>query len=370
MAFVRYEGVAVRVGHVYMPILQKYGPKYDDIYGLTLHGWEQDRWLLTGLEWYEWERVAKDIQARVTDQVIADAVAAEPRPYQELDGARLTADLTGRRDRLVEGARKFYDHLADEVDIQATDASETVTATRDGDDLVIEVARREDGTRVPYFRRRFHDDETDDIRLYLRKGTDRVVVQGGRPPMTLRVDSGGRRRARCPRRPGDEAVRPERQVHAARRQSGMCRRAAVRAAAVDRADLPRRGAHSSARLGLRLVSAADLRVRVGRRRLSGRRRAREDVRLPEEPVEHPPRRHRRVGVRSEQAARLVQRVVPPPELRPRRQGRGALLRHRGGRLLRLRQRHQRRRRRASSSARETRRRFSPSSSKARSGPRT
>ncbi len=187
MAFVRYEGVLVRFAHVYIPILQKYGPKYDDIYGLTLHGWEQDRWLLTGLEWADWERVATEVQARVTDQVIADAVAAQPRAYQELDGARLTADLTGRRDRLLEGARKFYEHLADEVDIQATDASETVTATREGDDLVVEVARRENGTAVPYFRRRFHDCETDDIRLYLRHGDDRVVVQGGRPPMTLRV---------------------------------------------------------------------------------------------------------------------------------------------------------------------------------------
>jgi hypothetical protein len=187
MAFVRYEGVAVRVAHVYIPILQNYGPKYDDIYGLTFHGWEQDRWLLTGLEWSEWERVATEVQARVTDQVIADAVAAQPPPYQEIDGARLTADIQGRRDRLVEGARKFYEHLADEVDIQATDASETVTATRDGDDLVIEVARSADEAAVPYFRRRFRDCETDDIRLYLRDGDDRVVVKGGRPPMTLRV---------------------------------------------------------------------------------------------------------------------------------------------------------------------------------------
>ena len=193
MAFVRYEGVLVRVGHVYVPILQKYGPEYDDIYGLTFHGWEQDRWLLPSLEWPEWERVAKDIQGRVTDEVIADAIAAEPLAYQKLDGARLAKDLRGRRDRLVEGARKFYEHLAHEVDIQATDASETVRATREGDDFTVEVAARSgDGTTAPpYFRRTFHHCETRDVRLYLRGGDDRVAVTGGHPPITFRVIPGG-----------------------------------------------------------------------------------------------------------------------------------------------------------------------------------
>lgn len=193
MAFVRYDGVAVRVAHVYIPILQNYGPAYDDIHGLTFHGWEQDRWLLTGLEWSVWERVAREIQTRVTDGVIDAAIAAQPGPYQELDGARLTTDLRGRRDNLVEGARKFYEHLAGEVDIQATDASESVLATRDGDDLTVEVAARaSDGTvGAPYFRRRFLRCETRDVRLYLREGDDQVVVKGGRMPMTLRVIAKG-----------------------------------------------------------------------------------------------------------------------------------------------------------------------------------
>jgi hypothetical protein len=189
MAFVRYEGVAPRVGHVYMPILQLYSDDYDDMYGLTFHGWEQDRWLLPDLEWPEWERIAKDIQARVTDRVIDTAIAAQPKPYQDLDGARLKEDLTGRRDRLVEGARDFYERLAHDVDVQATDATETVTATRDGKDLVVTVAER--NAARPYFYRRFHKGETDEVRLYLRKGGDRVLVQNGSAPMTLRVIADG-----------------------------------------------------------------------------------------------------------------------------------------------------------------------------------
>jgi hypothetical protein len=93
----------------------------------------------------------------------------------------------------VEGARKFYENLAPEVDIQATDASENVLATREGDDLIVEVAvRNADGTTAPpYFRRRFVHCETRDIRLYLHEGDDHVVVQGGRVPITFRVIPGG-----------------------------------------------------------------------------------------------------------------------------------------------------------------------------------
>ncbi len=193
MAFVRYEGVALRVAHVYVPILQKYGPDYDDIHGLTLHGWEQDRWVLPALAWPDWERVARDVQTRVSDDVIAAAVAALPPEYQQIDGARLTTDLRGRRDRLVEGARKFYEHLAGEVDVQATDAAETVSATRDPQGLTIEVATRNpDGsTAAPYFRRRFEKGDTDEVRLYLRDGDDRVEVRGGKRPIRLRVVTEG-----------------------------------------------------------------------------------------------------------------------------------------------------------------------------------
>ncbi len=193
MAFVRYEGVLLRVAHVYVPILQVYSDDYDDIHGLTFHGWEQDRWVLTGLAWSDWERIAKDVQSRVTDAVIDEAIAAQPPEYQRIDGERLRADLRGRRDRLVEGARKFYEHLAGEVAVQATDASETVTATRDAKGLTIEIAERnaDGGAAAPYFVRRFEKGDTSEVRVYTRGGDDRVVIRGGRRPIRLKVVTDG-----------------------------------------------------------------------------------------------------------------------------------------------------------------------------------
>ena len=195
MAFVRYDGVAQRIVKLYIPILQNYGPDYPFIKGLTLHGWEQDRWLLPSLSWPVWEALVEDIQARLTDEVIDAAVAALPQEYIELDGERLRHDVRGRRDQLMAAARSYYDHLAREVDIQLTDAAEEVSVERDGaGGTLVEVRSRgeadpaEEGALV--FSRTFDSSETKDLRIYLRDGDDSVVVRGGKGGSRLRVISG------------------------------------------------------------------------------------------------------------------------------------------------------------------------------------
>jgi hypothetical protein len=189
MAFVRYDGALLRFVSIYVPILQDYSAKYPGMKGLTLHGWEQDRWLLPSLSWPAWEAMALDVQSRITDDVIDEAVDALAVEYVELDGDRLRHDLRGRRDRLVEGARAFYEHLAGQVNVEATDVAEEVTAARDEDgSLLLEVRDREAGPDSdPVYSRRFEKCETNDVRVYLRGGDDRVKTTGGRGPIRLRL---------------------------------------------------------------------------------------------------------------------------------------------------------------------------------------
>jgi hypothetical protein len=194
MAFVRYDGVGPRIASVYVPILQNYGPKYPwSMKGLTFHGWEQDRWLLPKLSWPEWEAIARDMQARITDEKIEEAVQALPHEYVELDGDRLRRDLTGRRDRLIEGARSYYEHLAGEVDVQETDDSEQVTVVRNSDGTMLVEVRKLDEHHpesTPVFSRSFDPGDTKDVRVYLRAGNDRVKVIGKSGDIRLRVIAG------------------------------------------------------------------------------------------------------------------------------------------------------------------------------------
>ena len=191
-AFVRSNGAGPALARIYIPILQNYGPDYPWIKGLTLHGWEQDRWLLPQVSWPAWQRIVEEIQSRLSDEVIDAALARLPVAYDVLDGERLRQDIRGRRDRLPEGARAYYRHLAREVDIQASDQSEAVSIEHAADGTTRVRIMRGEAPGEPRqgavsFDRIFHPAETKDVRLYLRGGDDAITVRGGRGRIRVRL---------------------------------------------------------------------------------------------------------------------------------------------------------------------------------------
>jgi hypothetical protein len=191
-AFARYEGLLVRAAAGYIPQLRSFGPKYDRILGLTYNGREQDRWLLPELPRSAWREVAEEMKGQVTDEVIERAARRMPPEWYAIDGARLASAMKRRRDTLVEEADRFYRHLAGQVDVQGTNADEIAHVRRlEGGAVEVEVARRgPDGTAgKPYFSRRFLPGETEEVRLYLRGGNDRVLVEG--PPGGVQVRAVG-----------------------------------------------------------------------------------------------------------------------------------------------------------------------------------
>ncbi len=191
-AFSRYDGIVLGLARPRQPRFVVFGPDYPNILGLTWNGWEQDRVLLTGLEWPVWEETARDLQRRLPDDVIERAARRMPPEYFEIDGERLIEALRQRREKLPEAARKYYELLAGKVDVQGTDQAEAAQISRlpDGDLEVKLAAAASDGAPAgePYYTRRFHPDETNEVRVFLRGGDDHVTVRGGaRGPIGLRV---------------------------------------------------------------------------------------------------------------------------------------------------------------------------------------
>jgi hypothetical protein len=198
-AFARYEGLLVRTVAGYVPQIRKFGRDYDRMLGLTYNGREQDRWLLPELSREVWQEIAKDVAARVTDDAIERAARRMPPEWYAKDGPRLTAALKARRDALEAEALRFYAHLAGQVDVQGTNASEQALVRRHEDgSLEVELAQlgaqAADGTRAassaPYFHRRFQPGDTEEVRLYLRGGNDRALVEGKGGPIRVRVIGG------------------------------------------------------------------------------------------------------------------------------------------------------------------------------------
>ncbi len=194
-AFARYDGLLLTVArNTSAPQLVKFGPKYPGMLGLTWNGRELDRRLLVSLERPVWDSIAADLQSHLTDQVIEGAVSHLPAEYHPLDSARLASALKQRRNQLPYAARKFYEHLAGEVEVHSTDADELVLVDRvDGTHTDVSVARRpEDGSQgEPFFRRRFDRKDTKEVRIFLHGGDDRVVVRGSSGGVGVRVVAGG-----------------------------------------------------------------------------------------------------------------------------------------------------------------------------------
>lgn len=162
--------------------------------GLLFQGAEVDRWLLSGTDRAAFEAAAREVQSRLTDEVIDAAMKSQPPEWYALSGERLSRDLKRRRDLLPDAAREFYKQLAGRVDIRGTGKDDVVRVERGADgSVVVEIAFADGkgGAGEPWFRRRFLKGETQELRIYLWGGADRVTTSGPRKGgITVRVSGG------------------------------------------------------------------------------------------------------------------------------------------------------------------------------------
>ena len=183
-AFTRYEGKAMGAVRSVVPRFMRYSGEYPKrMEGLTTNNYDVTRWLLADVEWPVYEDVARELAAQMTDAAIDEAMHRMPPEWYAIDGAQMTKDVQKRRDGIVAYARKFYLHLADRVDVRGSDRADlaSVQHLEDGSLQLTLSPLGPDGTAgAPYYTRRFSPKETQEIRLYLLGGNDRVVASGPR----------------------------------------------------------------------------------------------------------------------------------------------------------------------------------------------
>ncbi|HXV14145.1 MAG TPA: BamA/TamA family outer membrane protein, partial [Candidatus Krumholzibacteria bacterium] len=189
-AFVRFEGLVVNAGRMQLPQFVSFGDDYPGIDGLVWNGRDGDRRILVDMDRDQWMEVARDVQSRIGDDVVAEAVERLPAPYRELEGAATEAALRSRRDNLLEIADVFYRFIARDVDVRLTAQDELVRVIRgESGDVSVSVSPR-NADSPAFYRRTFLADETDEVRIYLGGGADSVVSQGGDGKITVRVIGG------------------------------------------------------------------------------------------------------------------------------------------------------------------------------------
>jgi hypothetical protein len=189
MAFNRNDGFATGFLRSRNPKLVLFDHHFDKrLEGPTINGSEMDRWLLTDLDRAAFEEVARETAGKFTDDVIEQTVQTLPVEWQRLSGD-LSSSLRARRGLLADYVMRYYRDLAKKVDIHATDKDEVVSIHR-GEGGAVDVSVSLAGGE-PYYQRRFVPSETDEVRIYLHGGNDRVERTGSKGgPILVRVLAG------------------------------------------------------------------------------------------------------------------------------------------------------------------------------------
>ncbi|MEX2336265.1 MAG: BamA/TamA family outer membrane protein [Fulvivirga sp.] len=152
-----------------------------DMAGLNFNARHLDRRFLTGLSKSEWIEIARDLQQRLTDEVIESAVKELPDTVYQLSGEDLVTKLKVRRNRLERFALEYYQILARQVDIIGSDKGDYFEVIRkSGGETAVSVYKAsDDGEKERrFYHRIFYQEETDELRLYGLKEKDFFYISG------------------------------------------------------------------------------------------------------------------------------------------------------------------------------------------------
>jgi len=181
-AFSRFDGVLPWLAGRKWAVrkFQDFTPDIRDVPGLNFNARNIDHALLTELSQDDWIRVAKDLEAELTDGKIEHAIRQMPDTIYKIDGAFITGRLKSRRDKLPSIALRYYKYLAKYVDVVGSDKQEFFDVNRiDGDSTSVTVYDYNNGiVGRKIYSRIFITGETKEIRIYGMDGDDKVTVTG------------------------------------------------------------------------------------------------------------------------------------------------------------------------------------------------
>ncbi|WP_324670686.1 hypothetical protein [Hymenobacter sp. GOD-10R] len=156
--------------------LRTFKPHYETIAGLVKNARFIDERALNEVTSAQFQKLALDLQSRLTDEAIETALHRLPPPVYALEGARTAAALRARRVSLPTAARTYYKLLAREVTVVGTDQAERFVVQRLTDSTTQVQVYAAKGQ--PMYERIFRSAETKLITLHGLGGEDTFELSG------------------------------------------------------------------------------------------------------------------------------------------------------------------------------------------------
>jgi hypothetical protein len=209
-AFHRPGGIVTNLfAPAFLPKFAAFGPGHSSVESHAVSNHDIDRPLLAQLDRQAFREEVAFVRRALTDSVIDRVLDRLPPSYPESHALWLAHALKSRRDALGTIAEAYYERLATDVDVHATNEADVARLDRRADGslevtlsartpLTVAEIKAETGpgphvepqAATPYYRRVFLPSETDEVRVFLYDGDDLAVVSGGSRAIRVRVIGG------------------------------------------------------------------------------------------------------------------------------------------------------------------------------------
>lgn len=147
------------------------------------------------MSYERWMQITNEFVKAETDAVLEAGLRRLPKESYNLRHTELLNKLKQRRDNIPAAMAEYYHFINRIVDIRLTDKSEQVSITDAPDKamrVVVEKQNKSGQANGKLMDMIYRPDITQEIRLYLQGGDDKVMVNNSTSPIKLRViDSAG-----------------------------------------------------------------------------------------------------------------------------------------------------------------------------------
>ncbi len=148
------------------PGLRKFAHKIDYLPGLVFNARHFDRSFLNQLNKDSYIKTAKDLQTKLTDDIIEGAFDAWPEAIQKLDKKEIVAKLKSRRKDLVKYAEEYYKLIAREVDVHGTDDRDIFILEPKEGKLLLSVYHKKEEEKHRIYQRYLDTENSKELRLF------------------------------------------------------------------------------------------------------------------------------------------------------------------------------------------------------------
>ena len=175
------------------PQLEGFKAKAKNINRFNFAARNMDRFFLNQLSESDWKNATAKFLAQMTDEVIEEALSAQPNEIQSISSPKIIATLKERRKYFADEMMQYYRFLSEYVDITVSDKRELfdINHNSDGSVLIQIFKITNDGDQShKIYERKFDPGVTKEIRLYGFGGDDKFVVQGDGEKIKVRMIGG------------------------------------------------------------------------------------------------------------------------------------------------------------------------------------